>query len=727
MVQTNDGKQLLQSAWQQAQNLTPKICDDITVNRRFFREEQWYVLQRAGSERLHRINAEAWQIIAMCDGNHTLVQILDAISAHGEDEGHQKKKGEVLTEVDLLEVINQFLHEGLVTTDQQAPANMPNRPSANKGWLSKLRNPLAIRIPLWDPNRFLLKYLQYAKPVFTYAVWYIWLLVVVLGLLLGAMHWSEITDNVVDRVLRPENLLWLWLIYPVTKMLHEFGHAFATRIHGGSVREMGIMFMFGIPLPYVDASAASTFVQKRHRLLVDAIGIMVELFVAALALFIWLNVESGLVSQFAYNTMIVCSISTLFFNGNPLMRFDGYYLLSDLLEMPNLATRSVLYWRYLFKRHLFRLEDAHFVTAKRERWWLAGYGLAAFLYRIALLSGIAFFAAQQYLLLGILLGAWFLVQMVFKPMLKFFHYLLGSNLGDKKKQAVVTVSSLFICFVVLFVFVPLPLQRMMPAVVWMPDKAQIRAGTDGFVELLLVTEGENVMAGQPLFQLSDPYLEVEREIAKARLAEELSYYNAALAEDRVQALQIKEDVNAQRAELEIIEERLGQLTVVSQAEGSFYLPPGTGDMHNRFVEQGDLLAYVVDRRETVVRTIVSQNDIGLILANYQHKNDVTLKVAHWPSDVFEGSIIRKIPNSSKTLPSAVLSSMFGGEVAADPADETGNTALEEWFQFEIKLHNPPVESWLGGRAWVKFELGSEPLAVQLYLTLRQLFMKTLGI
>jgi putative peptide zinc metalloprotease protein len=242
-----------------------------------------------------------------------------------------------------------------------------------------------------------------------------------------------------------------------------------------------------------------------------------------------------------------------------------------------------------------------------------------------------------------------------------------------------------------------------------------------------VKEGEKVVAGEALFTLRDPFLRAERDIARARLAEVQAYYNAALVEDRVQALQIKEDVNSARAELEKVETRFNQLTVYSKTTGNFYLPPESQIMLNRFVSQGELLAYVIDRQESLIRAIVNQNDIGMVLSNDFLAAQVELRVASWPGEVFTGFVVRAVPTASRMLPSAVLGTAYGGSVVVDPTDDSGMKALEEWFQIDIKLEDSPNQSWLGTRAWVRLELGSEPLALQLYRTLRQLFMKTLSI
>jgi putative peptide zinc metalloprotease protein len=169
---------------------------------------------------------------------------------------------------------------------------------------------------------------------------------------LAGLNWSTLSENVVDRALAPQNLLLLWFVYPLVKAIHELGHAYATKIYGGEVHEIGVMFLVFVPVPYVDASASSSFPDKRQRMAVGAIGIGVEMLLAAVAVFVFAHATIGLVHAIAYNVILIGGVSTILFNGNPLLRFDGYYVLSDLLDVPNLGPRANAYVGYLAQRRL---------------------------------------------------------------------------------------------------------------------------------------------------------------------------------------------------------------------------------------------------------------------------------------------------------------------------------------------------------------------------------------
>ena len=148
------------------------------------------------------------------------------------------------------------------------------------------------------------------------------------------------TTNDAVMGLRPTGGVLLWLCFPVVKFLHELGHAMVTKAGGGEVHEMGLMLLVMMPVPYVDASAANVLRSRWQRAVIGAAGMLTELFIAALAFYAWMLLEPGLLRAVCFNVMLVAGVSTLIFNGNPLLRYDAYYILADLIELPNLAAQS---------------------------------------------------------------------------------------------------------------------------------------------------------------------------------------------------------------------------------------------------------------------------------------------------------------------------------------------------------------------------------------------------
>jgi putative peptide zinc metalloprotease protein len=588
-------------------------------------------------------------------------------------------------------------------------------------WKRRLWTPLALRFPLFDPDRFLGRTLPWVRPLLGWFGILLWLAVVGTGTVLAAVHWKDLTENITERVLDPGNLVLLWLVYPVVKALHELGHAYATKKWGGEVHEIGIMLLVLVPVPYVDASSAWGFRDKGKRMLVGAAGIAVELFLGAAALFVWLSVESGAVSAVAYNVMLISGISTLLFNGNPLLRFDGYYVLADAVEIPNLGTRANRYLGYLFQRYLLGVRDADSpAESAGERAWMVLYGIAAFLYRAFILFVIIVFIAGKLFVVGVLLALWAIATQVFVPVGKSVSF-LASNPGLRRQRgrAVGTSVALAAAAVGLVFVVPAPSWTRAQGVVWVPEEAQVRAGTEGFIERVLVPAGAEVVRGQPLIEAQDPFLRTRVALLEAQLRELAAQYDALQHEDRVQAAMVREEMASVAANLERSREREAQLVMRSPANGRFVVPQAA-DLPGRFVAKGQLVAYVVEPKELTARVAVGQDDIAQVR---NRTRGVEVMLAGWGAEPVPAQLRREVPGASRQLPSPALGAAGGGLFAVDPRDSQGVTALGRVFQLELALPPEVRSPYLGARVFVRFDHGFEPVGLQVYRALRQLFLR----
>ena len=517
----------------------------------------------------------------------------------------------------------------------------------------------------------------------------------------------------------------MYFTYPVVKILHELGHAFATRIRGGEVHEMGIIFLVLMPVPYVDATASSGFTNKYHRILVSAAGMMVELFLAAIALIVWLNVETGLVSAIAYNVMLIGSVSTLFFNGNPLLRFDGYYMLADAVEIPNLGMRSTRYLNYLAMRYLYGMDTAASpVSARGEAAWFAGYGIAAFLYRIAIMCTIVLFVASKFFVVGILLAVWAVILQVVMPIYKHITFLLhDSRLQRLRPRAFAVNGLVFSVLTGLLVFMPAPLWTMAEGVVWFPEQSRIRAGADCFVSNILQDDNAAVTQGDAVMECDDPLLRAKAAVHQARLDELQARYQLERSRDAVEAESLKQDMAAVRQELEVANQQLRALTMRSPATGTLIIP-NSMDMQDRFIRRGETVAYISTDAAVRARVVVSQDDFGLVRRN---TSKVELRPASAIGDIYTAAISREVPAAMERLPSKALGTGGGGKISVDPADEAGLRTLNTMFQVELELTDDFPEQFYGQRVYVRFEHGSEPLAYQAARSLKQLFMRDFGV
>ena len=279
----------LSADWYRIAPLKPRLRGQVDIHRQVFRGDTWYVVQDHHSGRYHRITPAANFILSMMNGRRSVGQIWESACERFDDA--PPTQGEVIR------LLSQLHGADLIATDMPNIAEIGERHARQERqtMIARLKNPLALRVPILDPDRFLDLTIWMVRPLFTIWGLLAWLGLVVTGLVLMILHWQELTQNFGDRVLAAENIVLLLLAYPVLKAAHELGHAYGTKIWGGEVHEIGVMFLIFMPIPYVDASSSASFRSKYHRMLVAAAGIMVEASIAALAMWVWVHAEPGVV------------------------------------------------------------------------------------------------------------------------------------------------------------------------------------------------------------------------------------------------------------------------------------------------------------------------------------------------------------------------------------------------------------------------------------------------
>ena len=704
---------LYSPSWYRVANLRPRLRGHVKIHRHHYRGERWYVLEDRVSRRMHRFNPQAHYVIGLMDGRRTVQELWDAAMARFGDEAP--------TQDELIRLLGQ-LHGADVLQTEMAPdvdeILRRAQKTRTRNLMQKL-SPLALRIPLVDPDRFLERWLPYYRWLFGPWGALLWALVVGTGAVLAATHWKELTESFSDRVLAPHNLFLLALTFPLVKLLHEMGHACATRAWGGEVHEMGVMLLVMMPVPYVDATASSAFREARRRVVVGAAGVMVETFVASLALFVWLEAEPGTLRAMLYDVILIAGVSTVVFNGNPLLRFDGYYVLADLLQMPNLRQRGVQYLTHVVDTKAFGVRDTGYDASARERWWLAAFTVLSFIYRMAVMVGIALFIGTQYFFIGAALALWVVFGSIVLPAYKGIKYVMSAPKLQRRRNRAMAVTAGTVCTVLLLLFaVPLPLWTSAQGVTWAPDDAMVIVGTDGFVRRVATAPGSAVHKGRPLIETEDPQLAPRIRTLEAQLRALEVRAQAELAIDRVKREITQEEMKSVRAELGVARERFAELTIASPAEGVFVMD-GAQDLPDRYLKKGQTVGYVVSPKVATVRVLVSQDDVDLVRGRTAR---VEVKMAGRVNETWVARLHREVPAASARLPNPALAISGGGLVATDPRQPDTPTAITRWFEFELEL---PAERSraLGERVYVRFEHGWEPVAWRMLRSVRQVFMK----
>ena len=698
--------------WHRVAGLKPRISAQLRVRRQQVRGERWVLLADTNGGRSVRLNAAGYAFAGRLDGQHTVQALWDWQLARQADAASQDE---------IIDLLAQLREAALVQFDRPADFDVL-LPHLDQVARPRGRgNLLAWRVPLANPSRWLERVQPLARALFSRAALIVWALAVTLSLALALEHAPTLWAHGQRWMATPRFAGLAALLYVPIKLMHELAHGLAVRRWGGQVREAGVTLMMGMPVPYVDASAASAFVQRRQRIAVGAAGIMAELALAALALPLWLWLGEGLLRDATFVTLVVTGVSTLLFNANPLQRLDGYYILSDALELPNLGPRSRSWWRDLLQRRLLRVPGAEAMpVARGEAPWLAAYAPLAWLYGIGIATLAVLWLGQLSLMVGLLCGAVLTWQMLLRPMAKWIGELRRTALGQQstalrwRRLALGGSASL-----ALVLLLPLPQRTLVQGVVWPSDRAQLRADEDGFVEAVLAGDGQLVQAGQLVLQLGNPNLASSLERQQARVAALETELFHALPGDgasagNARAGDARAELAAAQAELTRLDERVAALAVRAGATGRVALPQAA-DLSGQFIRRGRLLGQVIGNEPAAVRVALPESEASdlrrVLLA-------VSVQLASSPGSTHAATLVRDSVGAVMQLPSAALSARHGGDVQTDPRDADDRKPLQPVVLLDVRLdaqsnaQDATGHERIGERAWVRFDTGLAPLALQ---------------
>ena len=559
-------------SWYRVAELKPKLRAGAQVSRQFYRGDRWYVVRDPAGNQFHRLSDAAYRFVGLLDGRRSVEEAWDLVGGQLADDAP--------TQPEVIQVLSQLYAANLLETNITPDAMVllrRHKKLSQQKMQNRLMNVLFPRKSLWDPDQFLCRWMPVARILFSKIGALIWLLVVGGALVTILPQWDELraaASSTLDFQHNFENLFFLYATFVVIKLIHELGHAFACRRFGGECHELGVMLLVLIPTPYVDASTAWSFPSKWQRVFVGAAGMIVELFVAAICAFIWhyTNPQAyPIVSQLAYNAMFVASVSTLLFNANPLLRYDGYYILSDILEIPNLRQKSTEYALGLIKRHVFRMKLSQPLPPLGQRVWLLLYSVASSIYRIFIGIMIVVVVYDKVPILGVLMAAGGVVTWGVVPIYQLVKYLaLDPELHRKRKRAI-SFSIAVAAAVLLLVFqVRFPVHVEFTGMVQPDDPVDatgmtqsgiIKSASPGRVAKVLAQDGQLVTAGQPILILDDP--EVRRDIAfrTAKIKATQAAVRQDQVEDQIQLLEDQKDMQVWQEMLKDAQRREADLTI----------------------------------------------------------------------------------------------------------------------------------------------------------------------
>jgi putative peptide zinc metalloprotease protein len=429
--------------------------------------------------------------------------------------------------------------------------------------------------------------------------------------------------------------------------------------------------------------------------------------------------QPGLVHNLAFGVMFIGSVSTLLFNGNPLLRFDAYHVMCDLFDVPNLGARSAAWWGQRLGRFLLSAPIEQPAHARSERKWLWIYAPLSLTYRIILSISLILWLGGQWLLLGFAALVYVLVTLLLQPLLAWSRWAMaGAQPGREIARLRLRLACVAIAGSLAIFLIPLPFSTVAQAVVWVPDHAQIRPEIDGFVSKWLVKDGAHVKAGDLLLRLDNPQLVSSREQLVTQLEGLRAQQFQKLLIDANAAHGLSLDIERLQAEVKRADERVAKLQLHAHVTGTLTIPHQSDNI-GIYLKHGQLLGHVLAADELRVRAAVAESDIRWV----QHRLRVAeVRLAETPEQVLRARRTGDIPAATRELPSAALTDQGGGDYANDPAQKDGTHTLESVFLVDLTLPGHTLTR-VGGRAWVRFDHGTSSLATQLYYRISQLFLR----
>lgn len=655
------------------QPLPLRIRPDLRTQPQVYQGRRCWLVTDPLSLKYYRFEEEEHFLLSSLDGKTSIEELITRFQ--------ERFAPQRINSQELQQLLGQLHRSGLVLSErggQGAQLYQRSRKKHRQQLLQQFANPLAIRFRGLDPERLLAAIEPWTRCLFSPLAFVTagLLMLTALALVLTQFEqfWSRLPT--MQEFFAGRNWLSLALVLGLTKVCHELGHALTSRRYGGQCHELGLMLLVFTPCLYANVSDSWRLNDKWKRMAISFAGIYVELLLAACATIVWWATLPGLINQLALNVMFICSVGTLLFNANPLMKYDGYYLLADWLEIPNLKQRASEQVTQALSHWLSGLpvRSAPWQTQSR-RWLLWTYALASLVYRWLMTFGIIWLLCQvlepwglQIMGQGLALCA--LLGLIIPPARNAYRYLSvpGRWNAMKRTRLVLSVATC-LALVGVLLLLPLPYCIRCPFFFQPVDARQVYVETPGIVAEVLAQPGDQVEAGQPIVRLRAPELDVEL----AQLQGELAAAEAQLkiaqtwsSSDEAVASQLpamRAAVLAAQRQRMTKQKEAGELTIVAPATGRLLpahrrsAPPSPTDKLEQW--SGQPL-----KPRQAGHFLESQTSLGTIYAPEEQFEAILLVSQEETEPLMPGQSVQLWLNSA---PGTVLRAMTG-ELSAQPVE-----------------------------------------------------------
>ena len=632
-----------------------RLRSDIRFVPQQYGNETWYHLEVRGASEYYRIGYPEYCFISLIDGHTSFAQAL-AVSA-------QVLTSDALSQQQAMTVYSWLLERGLATFAAEESASSGRSETAtnrNKNNLLSRLNPLWMQIPLGRPEPIL----NFVQP------WLGWIFAptaTVLGVLLMTISGGVLISNwsrfvaASDSVFAPDNWLWLLLAWVGLKIVHELAHGLVCLRYGGDIRSMGIVLAFLAPLAYVDASSCWSFASRRHRIHTAIAGIYIELLIAAAAIIWWAQTDSAVLSHVLYSVIVMASLSTVLFNLNPLMRFDGYFILSDLLHIPNLYTESSTVLGEVLRKLVFGDVQTAPAIRGHRRYLLLIYGAAAVAWRLTVCTSLLIAASVLFHGAGIALAiagflAWFA-----KPIWNSVKAVrqMAERSTPRLLRGTVVLTGIAAAVGMLLFVLPAPLVTTAPGIVEYTDGQVVRAVTPGFVSRICVADGQMVKAGDLLVELTNDEFETENEDLNLQIEQEEIRLQTATREHNAAAISIaRSNLESLLLRQQQNRKRVASLQLVAETDGQVVGRELT-NLQDTFIKAGQELLTIGREDQKELRFSIGQLDLPSAVQRVNQS--VSIRIG--TRSRISGTLQRVNPRATRDLLHPALAATSGGQLA----------------------------------------------------------------
>ena len=690
----------------------PRVRPDLRFNPIHENGTTCYVIEDPVRNKFYRTGLEEYLLISGLTNTASLDQLLNTV---------EQRSGIRLTP-DQARVTFEWLSRCQLVqqNDTGKLSEIINSEQAGKKLQTFSRlNLITFKISLLNPDPLLDKIVPYLLWFTGKTFFALWLIIGLAALTQLSVNWQMFTTSAAG-IFSPSNMLMIWFVWFGLKILHELSHALVCKRYGGRVFEAGILVIIFIPLTYVNATSSWKFPSRWQRIHVATAGMYIELFAAWLAILYWVGHPHTSGGQIAHNTVIVAGISSLLFNANPLMRFDGYYILSDLVGIPNLYSRGL---QIIHNKISHWFLGTPLVSQKsRHPAFLVSYAVAIFIWRILVLVSLGYAANLIGGPYGGLIVTGAILVWIGIPLYMFSKRLPLLKIQNPgiSRQLPIRIAITGIILLILLQVTSWQQTINIPAVVLYQDQYTVKTETSGFVAGLMVHDGTQVQRGDHLLLLENPDLEARIDDIRLQMNQSLLKSRLAHSSGLITQYQIQqENLKTLRNEQQAVARDIEKLSVSAPGDGTV-LAFNLDQLRGRWLDKGTEILWIVEPGKKIIRGSAAQDDIAQLKDQVGEEVEIDMR----PEGLgrFNGILERIAPRVSRTLSHPALSAIYGGPLDVRKEETTDSETdtiqspqyllFRPRFSLDVIVHSDLLEKLREGqRATIHVRGGRKNLAM----------------